>query len=109
MLPPESAVSLNQSGHDARSVLNRQANMLDPNIFQLAVDEGRIIVTENFGDFSALLARRLSSGQPCVPVVFVHKLDFGSGSALATRLALAHNAWTRVNDPPYIGPHWLQP
>jgi|SRR5581483_8395978 len=82
MLPPESALRLNEWGHDAISVLNRQASMLDPDIFQLAVDEGRIVVTENFGDFSLLLIQRLSSGQPSVPVVLVHRPGLASGRCI---------------------------
>ena len=33
----------------------------------------RVVVTENFSDFSTIAAQRLANGDPCTPVVFVRK------------------------------------
>lgn len=107
MLPRAAAELLNRDGHDAVSVEDiglRGAPDLD--VFDRAVAEGRLVVTENFADYSLLLSRRLSNDQPRVPVVFVHRLDFPKGGALAVHLAERLHAWGTANTKPYVGPHW---
>lgn len=107
MLPPSVAGVLNEHGHDAVSA--QGAGLLgapDQDVFDLAVRDGRTIVTENVADFALLLQRSMSRDEPCVPVVFVRRSDFPAKGALATHLAAHLHAWATQNPDPYIGPHW---
>ena len=107
MLPPAIADLLNERGHDAVSVQAAGlAGFADADVFDHAVAEQRLIVTENFADYSSLLTQRLGNDQACVPVVFVHKPDFPKRGALAVHLAARLDAWATVNADPYVGPHW---
>jgi predicted nuclease of predicted toxin-antitoxin system len=108
MLPPETALELNRLGHDAVSVaglgLTGQA---DPVVFDRAVAELRIVVTENVADFAMLLDQRIRDDEPAVPVVFVRKGDLPRRGALPHHLAERLSAWAEANPDPYLGPHWL--
>lgn len=107
MLPGALAVRLTDLGHDAVSVREVSlAGATDEDVFELAVSQDRLMVTESFADFALLLDRRLSSGMPCVPVVFVRKTNFRKGGGLAAHLASHLDRWARVHTEPYIGPHW---
>jgi len=107
MLPPATAELLNDRGHDAVSVHDvGLTGAADPDVFDHAVADQRLVVTENFADFSLLLTQRLGNDQPCVPVVFIHKPDFPKGGALAVHLAARLDAWAASNPDPYLGPHW---
>jgi predicted nuclease of predicted toxin-antitoxin system len=108
MLPPDTAAELNRCGHDATSVaalaLSGQA---DPVVFDRAVAEGRVVVTENVADFALLLDQRLRNDEPSTPVVFVRKADLPRRGALPHHLAERLNSWAEANPEPYLGPHWL--
>ena len=59
MLPAAAAVELAERGHDAVSVLDiGMGGAADAEIFDRAVREGRVVVTENFGDYATLAAHR---------------------------------------------------
>jgi predicted nuclease of predicted toxin-antitoxin system len=111
MLPPETAAELNRRGHDATSVAGLGlAGQPDPVIFDRAVAESRIVVTENIADFAVLLDQRLRNNEPAgpaVPVVFVRKGDLPRRGALPHRLAERLHRWAEANPDPYLGPHWL--
>ena len=108
MLPPETAAELNRRAHDATSVADLGlAGQPDPVIFDRAVAERRIVVTENIGDFAVLLDQRLRTNEPAVPVVFVRKGDLPRRGALPNRLAERLDRWAEANPDPYLGPHWL--
>ena len=107
MLPPETATELSALGHDAISVA--EANLTataDEIIYRTAIDESRIMVTENFVDFAKLLEARRARDEPCVPVVFVRKRDFPRGGGLAAHLARHLDQWAAENPDPYPGAHW---
>jgi predicted nuclease of predicted toxin-antitoxin system len=107
MLPPAVARALDGMGHDARTV--REAGLAgaaDPEVLDAAVRERRVLVTENVTDFARLLSDRLSTGDPCVPVVFVRRASL-SRDAPWSNLASALDRWARANADPYVGPHWL--
>lgn len=107
MLSPNAAGALNELGHDAVSV--QAAGLLgapDQDVFDLAVREVRVIVTENVADFAVLLQRCMSREEPCVPVVFVRRSDFPPKGGLAKQLAVHLHAWATQDADPYIGPHW---
>jgi predicted nuclease of predicted toxin-antitoxin system len=107
MLPPATAAELNDRGHDAVHVNDLGlAGHPDPIVFDTAVAQQRIVVTENFADYALLLDQRLRSNEPCVPVVFVRKADLPRRGALATRLAARLDTWARSHPDPYLGPHW---
>jgi hypothetical protein len=107
MLPRAAAEQLNARGHDAVSVYDVDlAGADDVEVFSRAIAEDRLLVTENFADYSLLLTHRLRGDEPCVPVVFVHKPDFPAGGALAVHLADHLHKWATANADPYVGPHW---
>jgi len=107
MLPRTVAQRLTELDHDALSVHDLElAGASDTDVFDFAVLQERLIVTENFADFARLLDERQHSGAPCVPVVFVRKSSFPSGGGLAAHLAKHLDRWARDHQDPYIGPHW---
>ena len=108
MLPPGAAEELNGRGHDATTVADLGlAGQPDPVIFDRALSEGRVVVTENIADFAVLLDQRLRNDQPVVPVVFVRKTDLPRRGALPHHLAERLDRWAEANPDPYLGPHWV--
>ncbi|HET9769914.1 MAG TPA: DUF5615 family PIN-like protein [Acidimicrobiia bacterium] len=108
MLPSETAVELGDRGHDAVSVATLGlTGQPDPIVFDRAVVDGRVVVTENIADFATLLDHRLRRDQPAVPVVFVRKDDLPRRGALPHHLAERLHVWAQANPDPYLGPHWL--
>lgn len=107
MLPPATADELRDKGHDAVAVidLGRQG-ATDAELFELAVSEQRIVVTENFADFAALVEAAQNRDAPCTPVVFVRKSSLPTGGALASHLATHLDVWAKRNPDPYQGLHW---
>jgi predicted nuclease of predicted toxin-antitoxin system len=106
MLPSSTANHLGDLGHDAVSVASpglREA--ADENIYALAVDQQRLVVTENFADFARLVEHRHALEESCVPVVFVRKRDFPRGG-MAVKIAQHLHEWARANPDPYPGAHW---
>ena len=107
MLPPTIASELRALGHDAVSVYDvGLAETADAVIFEAAVAEGRVVVTENFADFAVLLKQASSSERPTAPVVFGRKNDFRRGGGLARHVAEHLHRWSEANPDPYLGPHW---
>lgn len=98
MLPPQIAVLLNESGHDATTPRQLGAhNLPDEVLVQLATAENRVIVTENASDFAHITT---------CPILFVRKSWWPSG-ALAARLAKSLDLWSADNPEPGTWPHWL--
>lgn len=107
MLPPATAAELTAFGHVALSVARAGlAGSEDTTIYESAVEERRVIVTENFADFAKITNGRIAAGEPCVPVVFVQKRRHPRGSALAAALARHLHQWSVANPNPYHGVHW---
>lgn len=108
MLPPETAVELTRRGHDAVSVAGLGlGGQPDPVIFDTAVVQARIVVTENVADYAVLVDHRLRNNEPAVPVVFVRKADLPRRGGLPVHLAGRLQRWAEANPDPYLGPHWL--
>lgn len=107
MLPPAVADELARLGHDAASVLRMEMGAADDaKVFERAVTDSRLIVTENFADFAALLADRQNRGERSVPVVFVRRDNFPRRGALAVHLARRLDEWARANPEPFVGLYW---
>jgi len=107
MLPAAAAIELASRGHDAVSVLDiGMGGAADAEIVDRAVREGRVVATENFADYAALVTQRLSREEACVPVVFVRRDDLPRRGALAVHLARRLHAWAAANSEPYVGIHW---
>ncbi len=107
MLPPATAAELTEFGHEAVSVAQAGlAGSEDATVYESAVEQRRVIVTENFADFAKITSDRIAAGAPCVPVVFVQKLRHPRGSALAPALARHLHRWSVANPNPYHGVHW---
>jgi predicted nuclease of predicted toxin-antitoxin system len=104
--PPATAVELGARGHDAVAVADvAMLSAPDADVVDWAVTEPRVVVTENFADFAALVAQR-QGDEPSTPVVFVRKSAFPAGRALASHLASHLDKWADRNPDPYQGLHW---
>ncbi|MCY4176595.1 MAG: DUF5615 family PIN-like protein [Acidimicrobiaceae bacterium] len=106
MLPRIAAAELAALGHEALSVIEAGlGGSTDSDIYETAVEQQRIIVTENFADFAKIANDRLAAGSPCAVVVFVSKRRHPRGSALPHALALHLHEWSVANPNPYPGVH----
>lgn len=108
MLPQQAAQELEKRGHDAVCVGDVDlAGRPDDEIFDYAVADHRLLVTENVADYATLLSQRLSQSQPCTPVLFVLKSSFPRRrGSLGRNLAVRLDEWARVHPNPYVGAHW---
>ena len=107
VLPPATAGELNTLGHDAVAVAEAGlAGSDDAGVYEIAVEQQRVVVTENFADFATILKDRLAGGEPVQVVVFVRKHQHPRGSALAAALAHHLHRWAADNPRPYPGVHW---
>lgn len=100
MLPPGVAGLLEAVGYDAITPTDLGAhNLPDDVVVELAAAEGRVIVTENASDFSAVSA---------CPVLLILK-SWWPVESLASALAAAIDRWAKTNPDPGAWPHWLAP
>ena len=107
MLPPATAAELTAFGHEALSAIEAGlSGSDDAAVYETALEQQRIMVTENFADFATITKDRLAAGAPCVPVVFLRKRQHPRGSALAPALARHLHEWSVANPNPYPGVHW---
>lgn len=107
MLPPTCAIELRSLGDDATTVLELgMAGAEDSDVFERAIAEARLVVTENFSDYATLVSGALNGKQPCVPVVFVRREMHARRGALGVHLARHLHAWAVANPDPYVGLHW---
>jgi len=107
MLPPAAADERDRLGHDAMSVLRLEmAAADDAKVFERAVTDGRVVVTENFADFAGLLADRQNRGEPATPIVFVRRDNFPRRGALAGHLVRKLDEWSQANPEPFVGLYW---
>jgi hypothetical protein len=107
MFPPALAQELRKLGHDADDVRERDlARTLDSKIYSVAVEEERVVVTENFADFAALLTSSVAAGERGIPVACVRKGKFPRGAAMAAHVGERLHEWAVANPDPYPGLHW---
>lgn len=108
MLPRAAADALNQRGHDAVSVVDidlRAAS--DDSVYTTAVEQGRIVVTEDEDDFERILKQAFATSGAVVPVVVVRKTRLGRGGAMPNSLSDALHRWSVENPEPFLGAHYL--
>ena len=99
MFPPAVLDYLNAAGHDALSPASLgDPRMEDPTIVEISSAEGRVVVTENTGDFARVTT---------CPVLFALKVWWPTG-ALGRRLADALDRWAAANPSPGDWPYWLE-
>ena len=107
MLPPATAAELHALGHDAVGVAETGlAGSDDITVYETAVEQQRVVVTENVADFATITKDHLAAGELSVLVVFVRKHRHPRGSALAPALAKHLHRWATGNPNPYPGVHW---
>lgn len=107
MLPRLAAEELKTRGPDAVCVGDIDlGGHPDDEVFDYAVADRRILVTENVADYATLLTQRLGQNQPCTPILFVLKSSFPRRGALGRTLAVRLDEWTRAHPNPYVGAHW---
>jgi hypothetical protein len=113
MHAPTVAVALVEAGHDVVAVAADASlrGTSDASLLLYAMESGRALVTENVGDFSVLVQRRVAAGEAHPGVIFTNPVRFNRASlaypgnliaALTALLADPHadgDSWTR----------WLQP
>jgi predicted nuclease of predicted toxin-antitoxin system len=79
----------------------------DAVVLARAVEERRVMVTENASDFLPLLDQRQSAGSPTTAVLVAMTASRGLGGALHARLAVDIDRWAARNGAPYTHAHWL--
>lgn len=108
MLPRRAARELVDRGHDALCAADADlAGCRDEEVFDRAVAERRVIVTENVADYAGLLTARQGRDDPSTPVIFLRKSDFPRRGALSSHLAARLHDWAERHPDPYVGAHWL--
>jgi len=70
-----------------------------------AVDEPRVLVTENSADFAVLVDHRSAAEEPVATVVFLRKSSFPN-EGLAHHIAVHLHAWAEATPEPFTGIHW---
>jgi hypothetical protein len=109
MLPAGVVQKLRDRGHDAKAAVEELRGLTDMQLFEVAVEERRVLVTENVVDFVALLEQRLASGGAGAPVVFVLKRALPRDAGrLAESLAARLHGWAGSHPDPFPSAYWLE-
>lgn len=110
MLPPRTARELAARGHEAWTVADVGLDgATDERVFDHAIVEGLVLISENVGDFARLLAERAAQAQTATPVVFVRKAKWPPRADLASAFARRLDEWAHAHPDPFAGAHWLAP
>lgn len=108
MFPHTVAAELGDHGHDARAAVRDLRALTDEQLLDVAVAQGRVVVTENVVDFARLLQDRLAGGSDVAPVVFALKSGLPRDPARLSRaLAEQLDAWARHHPAPFPTAYWL--
>lgn len=110
MWPPAAAEALRERGHDVEAVAERDLRTgSDAAILAAARAEGRIVVTQDVGDFRRLAAAEVRAGRIYPALILTDKRSWPRGSRRATgRLVRALDALLRSGET-IEGEHWLTP
>jgi predicted nuclease of predicted toxin-antitoxin system len=112
MYPPAIAEELRGRGHDVDAVTARPElrAFSDEDLFALAQDEQRAIVTENIADFSLIADRRDERGNPHHGLLLAHPAKYPRGDPRTIGrivTALGERLEEHTSDQPSSLRHWL--
>ena len=111
MLPPSVARALRERGHDVEAVVERPNLRTRPDLAILAAaqSEGRVVVTEDSGDFLRRAIAEAAAGRPHPSLVLTSNRRFPRGNPRTEgRLVTALDALL-ASGAEVEGEHWLQP
>lgn len=108
MHTPAIATALRQRGIDVIAVADTPGLRAssDAELLDHAAATGRVVVTENVGDFALLAARWTSGGKTHPGVLFTNPKRFNRASLAYPGNAIAALA-AFVDDPPVTGESWV--
>lgn len=108
MHTPVIAMALSQRGIDAIAGADTPSlrGLSDSDLLDHAAASGRVLVTENVGDFSQLVMRRATTGKSHAGVIFTNPKRFHRG-----RIAYPGDVISALGsfaeDPPIVGDSWV--
>jgi len=105
--PPALAGLLRQSGFDVIGIAEypTMCGMRDDDVYRLAADQGRRVVTENVRDFRPMLTAAIGGQGPVAPLLLTTAKHFPR-SAIGP-LATALSGWLQRTSPPKQLEEWL--
>lgn len=112
MFSPRIAESLNAAGHDCIAVAAEPGlrETPDAELLQLAVDTGRIFVTNNVIDVEPLRRGRAESGEAAPPLIYTADSTFPRDRRFLARISAALDAACRTDAVTAAGGVlWLRP
>ena len=106
--PPVLAQRLRQEGFDVIAVaeIPTLQGAPDDEVYQIAIDQGRRVITENIRDFRPLLTLALSRGTSFAPLLFTTAKKYSRRASALGALTTALRAWLRSTDPQQVE-EWL--
>ncbi len=107
MWPPAVAEALRRRGHDVVAVaaLPDLRGKSDEEIVEVALAEGRVIVTENVVDYRSLMAIAMRDGRDFPPLIFTSNRRWPRAKGVVGRLIEALDALLTA-DEPITGEYW---
>ncbi len=107
--PPVLAQKLRKAGFDAVAVseLPDLQGAADEQVYQVAVAQGRRVVTENVRDFRPLLMVALSGDNPYAPLLLTTARKYPRRISALAALDEALSVWLEKTDPPKHPEEWL--
>ena len=110
MWAPAIAEALRDRGHDVVAVAERQdlRGLPDAAVFDIALAEGWVIVTENVVDYRPLAAVAMRAGHAYPPIVYTSNRAYPRANRrTAGRLVTALDQLLTRRDE-IVGEHWLE-
>ena len=110
MLSASIAEQLRKRGHDATAVEDSPTlrGLADPDLFDQAEQDGRVLVTYNREDFLALDRTYRDRGRDHHGLVILHPRRFPQGAATTGALIVALSTFISAGPPYPSFVHWLQ-
>ncbi|MEX0658223.1 MAG: DUF5615 family PIN-like protein [Egibacteraceae bacterium] len=101
MFPAAVAAELEDRGHGARAAVHDLRGLTDAQLLDVAVAEGRVLVTENVVDFARLLQVRQGEAGVAAVVLALKSGLPRDPARLARALAERLDAWARDHRDPF--------
>lgn len=104
----KAAERLRARGIDVIAVADEQSlrGLSDPDVFEIAQTQGRVVATYNRDDFEAIVREYVEAGRAHDGLIIVHPVRFPSWEFARLVKALAHLADTRPSGKSFVV--WLQ-